>query len=152
MTRPARATVGDRALPAQGSSRVHVRRDEDTLCVLRTWLAHAIDDANRELALVGHEQWTRDAIAAEMGLPDGQYVSKLLTGEKQLQAWHFLALPDDIERCFFKRWIESLGLVVVPRLDDREARLQFAAGLFSLLCGAGMLPTKADRLAKAGLS
>lgn len=137
MNRSSRATVADDAALGQGNVVAREPRRQDN-SVVRQWLREAIDESG----------WKHEALASVMGLPDKFYLSKLLSGEKPLQVWHLTNLPDDIEVGFAKRWIESLGPMVIARLSEAEARQQFAAGFFSLMCGA--FQSRAP-MAKAGL-
>ena len=109
---------------------------------IRELLRAAIDDC----------KWKHDALAEfliDRGvLCDRYYLSKMLSGEKAITTKHLKALPDDIEARFAKLYAETFGLIVVAPVAEDEAVQQLVTGLVGVL---GLLPRKAQKMAKAGL-
>jgi hypothetical protein len=95
--------------------------------------------------------WKHEALALEMALPNAAYLSRMLSGEKPVTLRHLSALPDDIERIYYRLRSESLGLIAVeppPTLD--VALRQMAAGLIGIATLSRM-PARASSQAKATL-
>lgn len=131
-------TLPRSAAPGQGYSNSQPSGDEGKSVSLRLMRA-AIDESG-----VKHE-----AIAAEMGLPNAAYLSRMLSGEKPWTLRHIEALPDGIEAIYYRMRSESLGLVVAEPVDFETARRHLVSGLLGVL--APRLPAKADAMVSASL-
>lgn len=120
------------------------QRDRDKSLVLRL-LREAIDES----------KWKHEALAAHLSAAlglriDGPYLSKMLAGEKPVSLDHINALPDDIERIYYRLRGESLHLIVVEPVDPVTAARYFATALLSGVLQSA-LPVRASAMARADL-
>jgi hypothetical protein len=124
------ANPDDRCAPARST-------DVDLVTLIR----QAIHDAG----------WNQEALASHMG-HDKAYISRVLSGEKPLNARFVSALPDDVEKLVVRRYAEHFGFVVVAPLEGEAAVAALVGGLVGLLTlGGAALPRCASSMAKATL-
>lgn len=123
---------------AKGNPAVRSDSEKDKSLALKRELLRA--------ALAEHPAWTHEAIVARMRehevFIDPPYFSKMLTGDKPIGLKHLNALPDEIEASYLRLLAQHFGLLVVERVDDADARLHFATGLFNLLAPTGSVPAR----------
>ena len=109
------------------------------LSLIRDLLRDAIEESG----------WKHEALAAYMGLPNGAYLSQMLSGDKPIGTKHLLALPDDVEALFARMYAETFGLIVVSPVSADVAMRQLVSGLVGVLTSRSALPQKAEKMARA---
>lgn len=110
-----------------------------SLSLIRDLLRDAIEESG----------WKHEAIAAQLDLPNAAYLSRMLSGEKPIGTSHLLALPDDVEAIFARRYAETFGLIVVAPVSADVAMRQLVSGLVGVLTARPALPQKAEKMARA---
>ena len=142
MNRAARDTVYSRGASSQAAPRVPLGTDEDALVVLGF-----LRDAMAETG------WTQEALSAwfkehDIRSSDRQYVGKMLSGEKPITLRDVVALPDDLEGAFVRRWNAKFG----PSEQVVLGNVIVALGEALRVCQFRSFPSKAGPPAKSGLS
>jgi len=131
----------------QGNPVTHGDEEQGKTLSLRRMLRESIEESG----------WKFDAVAAAMSAASGReitgpYLSRMLNGEKSINALHLLSLPDDVEAIFARKYAESFGQIVVTPAATHEAAVRsFVSGLFGMLGAPQVLPVKAGAPLKAKL-
>lgn len=136
-------TVKAQLAPRQGNSlALDLSAEDKELALYRQHLREAIEESGEK----------KEFVAAEMGLPGPEYLSKLFSGEKSISARHIVGLPDNVEAIFEAKRAKHHGHVVVAPLHGADAIEALVAGLVGVIGGHRLpLPARADHPAKAQL-
>jgi hypothetical protein len=114
-----------------------VAQAEADVAMLRTFIRQAMAEL----------KWTPEALAAEMGYTDASYPGKVLNGEKPLSAAFLVALPDDVEKRFTKKWANHHRFVCAEPLNGAEAAEAIVGAVLGILSPRAM-PERADAMLK----
>jgi hypothetical protein len=105
-------------------------------------------------AAIDESKWKHAAIAAHLSKAldrkiDGPYLANMLSGVKSWSIDHLNALPDDVQRIYYRLRSESLQLIVVEPVDQETAARYMATALLSGVMP--QLPARASAMAHADL-
>lgn len=106
-------------------------------------------------AAVSELQWTCEAISAHMKSEhrrerSGNYIEKVLRGDKPMSLSFFAELPGDVRALYHEQRVEAAGRIVVAPVDFEQARRQLVSGLLGVLSDRGLPVRSTNQLKVTG--